>query len=290
MRQVPWCRASSSWWSYRHPTQTRTLADLRCVTTGNGGPRLKPIPPARARHEDPAPPGLPLALALVSARAAPDPTLCSAPTTTRPSPPSRSTTCWAPATPRRGARHRGQQPPQRRHEGARRGECAGARCRVIRLYRNRADYNGWFADESIHAMVLDELARGTWPPGPTAASASSILYDSANANGAVAAKLMRLDGKNSWCSRTWTTPRSSCFRSPPRARIVLGATGIGGVPVERVRELLRRYPTLVGELSLPWPHRRRRPPRRAVEGIVRRVPEPLRRRLRTPGSTRAGGL
>ena len=31
----------------------------------------------------------------------------------------------------------------------------------IRLYRNRADYTGWFADESIYQMVLTEYAKGT---------------------------------------------------------------------------------------------------------------------------------
>ena len=31
----------------------------------------------------------------------------------------------------------------------------------VRLYRNRADYNNWFRDESIYEMVQTELARGT---------------------------------------------------------------------------------------------------------------------------------
>ena len=31
----------------------------------------------------------------------------------------------------------------------------------IRLYRNRADYDGWFRDETIYDMVLAEYARGT---------------------------------------------------------------------------------------------------------------------------------
>jgi hypothetical protein len=31
----------------------------------------------------------------------------------------------------------------------------------VRLYRNRAKYDGWFVDESIHPMVLAELAAGT---------------------------------------------------------------------------------------------------------------------------------
>ena len=32
----------------------------------------------------------------------------------------------------------------------------------VRLYRNRADYGSWFADESIHAMVQAELAAGVF--------------------------------------------------------------------------------------------------------------------------------
>ena len=61
----------------------------------------------------------------------------------------------------------------------------------IRLYRNRADYSAWFADESIHDMVLRELAAGT-PAGPFRGLGEFHLYDSANADGAVAAKLMKL--------------------------------------------------------------------------------------------------
>jgi predicted TIM-barrel fold metal-dependent hydrolase len=35
----------------------------------------------------------------------------------------------------------------------------------------------------------------------------------------------------------------------PRARLIWAHTGIGGVAVDRVRELMRRHPTLMGELS-----------------------------------------
>lgn len=120
----------------------------------------------------------------------------------------------------------------------------------IRLYRNRADYNGWFADESIHAMVLDELARGT-ATGPYRGIGEFHLYDSANANGAVAAKLMRLAQEKNLAVLAHVDDAAIelLFAHAPRARIVWAHTGIGGVPVERVRELLRRYPTLVGELS-----------------------------------------
>ncbi|MCU7372265.1 amidohydrolase [Paucibacter sp. O1-1] len=35
----------------------------------------------------------------------------------------------------------------------------------------------------------------------------------------------------------------------PKARLIWAHTGIGGVPITRVRELLKRYPSLLGELS-----------------------------------------
>src|SRR5690606_32889021 len=61
----------------------------------------------------------------------------------------------------------------------------------VRLYRNRADYTNWFRDESIHAMVRAELARGT-AAGPYRGIGEFHLYESANANGPVARKLMQL--------------------------------------------------------------------------------------------------
>ncbi len=61
----------------------------------------------------------------------------------------------------------------------------------IRLYRNRADYSSWFQDETIYQMVLSELANGT-AAGPYRGIGEFHLYDSANANGAVARKLMQL--------------------------------------------------------------------------------------------------
>lgn len=61
----------------------------------------------------------------------------------------------------------------------------------VRLYRNRADYDNWFRDESIYEMVQAELARGT-AAGPYRGLGEFHLYDSANANGPVARKLMAL--------------------------------------------------------------------------------------------------
>ena len=61
----------------------------------------------------------------------------------------------------------------------------------VRLYRNRDDYSNWFRDETIYEMVQTELARGT-ASGPYRGIGEFHLYDSANANGPVAKKLMVL--------------------------------------------------------------------------------------------------
>lgn len=120
----------------------------------------------------------------------------------------------------------------------------------IRLYRNRADYTGWFADESIHRMVQDELSRGT-AAGPYRGIGEFHLYDSANADGAVARKLMQLAQQKKLVvlAHVDGVAIDKLMAHAPDARLIWAHTGIGGVPVERVRELFERHPGLVGELS-----------------------------------------
>lgn len=120
----------------------------------------------------------------------------------------------------------------------------------IRLYRNRADYTGWFADESIHRMVQDELARGT-AAGPYLGIGEFHLYDSANADGPVARKLMQLAQQKNLVvlAHVDDVAIDKLMAHAPGARLIWAHAGIGGVPVERVRELFDRHPGLVGELS-----------------------------------------
>lgn len=120
----------------------------------------------------------------------------------------------------------------------------------IRLYRTRADYTGWFADESIVTMVLDELARGT-AAGRYRGIGEFHLYDSANADGPVAVKLMRLAQDKGLVVLAHVDDKAIdlLFAHAPQAQLVWAHTGIGGAAVERVRELMRRHPTLMGELS-----------------------------------------
>lgn len=120
----------------------------------------------------------------------------------------------------------------------------------VRLYRNRADYSGWFADDTIYQMVLDELARGT-PAGPQRGIGEFHLYDSANADGPVAVRLMRLARERGLAvlAHCDDVAVDKLLGHAPGTRLIWAHTGIGGVPLPRVRELLRRHPSLMGELS-----------------------------------------
>jgi Amidohydrolase len=120
----------------------------------------------------------------------------------------------------------------------------------IRLYRNRADYSGWFQDETIYEMVQRELAAGT-AAGPYRGLGEFHLYDSANANGAVARKLMQLaEAKDlAVLAHVDDSAIDLLMAHAPNARLIWAHTGIGGAPVERVRALMAKYPKLMGELS-----------------------------------------
>lgn len=120
----------------------------------------------------------------------------------------------------------------------------------VRLYRNRADYDNWFRDETIYEMVLRELAAGT-AAGPYRGLGEFHLYDSANANGPVARKLMELaqDKGLVVLAHVDDTAIDLLMAHAPQARLVWAHTGIGGAPIERVRALLQKYPRLMGELS-----------------------------------------
>lgn len=124
----------------------------------------------------------------------------------------------------------------------------------VRLYRNRADYDNWFRDESIYQMVQTELARGT-AAGPYRGIGEFHLYDSSNAGGPVAKKLMALAEQKNLVvlAHVDDVAIELLMASTPskgqKARLIWAHTGIGGASVSRVNELLAKYPLLMGELS-----------------------------------------
>ena len=124
----------------------------------------------------------------------------------------------------------------------------------VRLYRNRDDYSGWFKDESIYQMVLTELAKGT-DAGPYQGMGEFHLYDSANANGAVAKKLMALADEKGLAvlAHVDDTAIDLLMANTPtkgqKTKLIWAHTGIGGASTARVDALLAKYPLLMGELS-----------------------------------------
>ena len=123
----------------------------------------------------------------------------------------------------------------------------------IRLYRNRADYDNWYQNETIYDMVQAEFARGVAgdQAGPFKGIGEFHLYDSANANGAVAKKLMQFAAKNKLAVLAHVDDAAIdlLMAHAPDAKLIWAHTGIGGVPVARVNELFKKYPLLMGELS-----------------------------------------
>jgi len=124
----------------------------------------------------------------------------------------------------------------------------------VRLYRDRADYSNWFRDPSIADLVQSELALGT-PSGPYRGLGEFHLYDSANANGAVARQLMALAEQKDLAILAHVDEAAIDLlmaHTPSqgqRLKMIWAHTGISGAPVARVDQLLARYPHLMGELS-----------------------------------------
>ncbi|MGZ8259357.1 MAG: amidohydrolase family protein [Caldimonas sp.] len=120
----------------------------------------------------------------------------------------------------------------------------------VRLYRNRADYGSWHGDPTIVEMVQRELAAGT-DAGPFRGLGEFHLYDSGNADGATARRLMQLAEQRGLVvlAHVDDVAIEKLLAHASKARLIWAHTGIGGVPVERVRALLQRHPTLLGELS-----------------------------------------
>ena len=139
--------------------------------------------------------------------------------------------------------------------GARETRAAGVTVvPFVRLYRNRDDYTNWFRDETIYDMVQTELARGT-ASGPYRGLGEFHLYDSANANGPVARKLIVLAEQKQLTVLAHVDDVAIDLlmaNAPSKGRdlrLIWAHTGIGGAPIERVQALLERYPLLMGELS-----------------------------------------
>ncbi len=121
---------------------------------------------------------------------------------------------------------------------------------MVRLYRNRADYDQWFSDPTIFTMVQDELKQGT-AAGAYLGIGEFHLYNSANANGAVAKQLMQLARERQLAVLAHVDDDAIdlLMAHAPGTTIIWAHSGISGPSIKRVQALLDRYPTLYAELS-----------------------------------------
>ena len=132
----------------------------------------------------------------------------------------------------------------------------------IRLYRNRADYDSWFRDDTIYEMVKAEHAKGA--DGKSVAGKGGTpfkgigefhLYDSANANGPTAKKLMAFAEENNLAVLAHVDDvaidllMANAPSKGQKLTLIWAHTGIGGAPAARVDALMAQYPLLHGELS-----------------------------------------
>jgi hypothetical protein len=99
-------------------------------------------------------------------------------------------------------------------------------------------------------MVQTEFARGT-AAGPYRGIGEFHLYDSANANGPVAKKLMQFAAEKQLAvlAHVDDVAIDLLMAHAPGARLIWAHTGIGGAPAARVAALMEKYPLLMGELS-----------------------------------------
>jgi hypothetical protein len=123
----------------------------------------------------------------------------------------------------------------------------------IRLYRNRADYSTWFADPSIYEMVERLYANGSASAtgsGAFRGIGEFHLYESANANGPIAVRLMRWARERGLpiLAHVDDVAVDLLMGHAPGAKLIWAHTGFGR-DASRVREILEKHPTVLGELS-----------------------------------------
>ena len=136
------------------------------------------------------------------------------------------------------------------------GHCGGARalCAILPHQNGGADYTGWPATNPFTKWCWPSWSAGT-AAGPYRGIGEFHLYDSADANGPVARKLMQLAEQRRLVVLAHVDDvaidllMAHTASQGQSVRLIWAHTGIGGVPVARVDALLARYPGLVGELS-----------------------------------------
>jgi predicted TIM-barrel fold metal-dependent hydrolase len=114
----------------------------------------------------------------------------------------------------------------------------------IRVYRDRSDYGTWQDNREILAMIVEEEKRGFYR-GVGEFHVQGFAADTPVLREIVDFAVARGLVLHAHCD---DVALEILYRHNPKARIIWAHTGFG-VALERVEELLRKYPALWGELS-----------------------------------------
>jgi amidohydrolase family protein len=114
----------------------------------------------------------------------------------------------------------------------------------IRPYRTRSDIQTWFDDPAIYELIQSEYKRGYYR------GIGEFHIYGTSAAGPLVKKIVDFAGERDLWLHAHCDEEALLllFGHNPRARIIWAHTGFSVAPA-RVRELLERYPGLMGELS-----------------------------------------
>jgi predicted TIM-barrel fold metal-dependent hydrolase len=114
----------------------------------------------------------------------------------------------------------------------------------IRVYRDRSDYGTWYNNRDILAMIVEEEKRGYFR------GIGEFHVHGRSADTPVLKDIVDFSVAKGLVLHAHSDDEAIeiLFAHNPKARIIWAHTGFG-TPLERVDEMLRKYPTLWGELS-----------------------------------------
>jgi predicted TIM-barrel fold metal-dependent hydrolase len=114
----------------------------------------------------------------------------------------------------------------------------------IRVYRDRADYGTWQNNREILAMIVAEEKRGYYR------GIGEFHVHGRDADTPVLKEIVDFSVAKGLVLHAHSDDEAIeiLFRHNPKARVIWAHTGFG-LPLERVEEMLKKYPALWGELS-----------------------------------------
>ncbi len=114
----------------------------------------------------------------------------------------------------------------------------------IRVYRDRADYGTWMRNPDIYRMIVEEQKRGYYK------GVGEFHVHGKDADTPVLKQIVDFAVDKNLVLHAHSDDEAIeiLFRHNPKARVIWAHTGFG-TPLERVAQMMDKYPELRGELS-----------------------------------------